>query len=203
MMKIVEFECPVTYSDEEIRAFISEQIRDLGVALPAISISRNNGLAIKSKDFAAEFIDSLHVSMAIPVKKDIELPPTQEILALENDVEEIKERKSELEKEVAVSNRKSAFIGCPCCKSRISVEYLKGRDFCPVCDTDLRSPTNLKRIQNMDAKILKYQKMLDEKKHQLIQQGVGAGDEVMYVRLFLDIPESDSLSAVTEETTHD
>lgn len=124
MMKIVEFECPVTYSDEEIRDFISEQIRDLGVALPAISIFRNNGLAIKSKNFAVEFIDSLHVSMAIPVNKDIELPPTQEILALENDVEEIKERKSELEKEVAVSNRKFAFIGCPCCKSRISIEYL-------------------------------------------------------------------------------
>lgn len=30
MMKIVEFECPVTFSDEEIRAFISEQIKDLG-----------------------------------------------------------------------------------------------------------------------------------------------------------------------------
>ena len=55
----------------------------------------------------------------------------------------------------------------------------------------------------MDAKILKYQKMLDEKKHQLIQQGVGAGEEVMYVRLFLDVPESDALSVVTEETTHD
>lgn len=64
--------------------------------------------------------------MAIPVNKYIELPSTQVILALENDVEEIveeiKEWKSELEKEVAVSNRKSAFIGCPCCKSRISIE---------------------------------------------------------------------------------
>lgn len=108
--------------------------------------------------------------MAIPVNRDIELPPMQEILTLENDVEEIKERKSELEKEVAVSNRKSAFIGCPCCKSRISVEYLKGRDFCPVCDTDLRSPTNLKWIQNMDAKILKYQKMLDEKNTNLFSR---------------------------------
>lgn len=49
MMKIVEFECPVTFSDEEIRAFISEQIKDLGVALPAISISRNNGFAIKAR----------------------------------------------------------------------------------------------------------------------------------------------------------
>lgn len=82
-MKIVEFECPVTYSDEEIRVFISEQIKELGATLPTISISRNNGLAIKSKDFAAEFIDSLHVSMAIPVNKDIELPPTEEILAPE------------------------------------------------------------------------------------------------------------------------
>lgn len=63
-----------------------------------------------------------------------------------------------------VTARKSAYIGCPHCKSKLSREYLK-RDACPLCGTDLRSDTVKERIKGYDAKIAELKKRLaDEKK---------------------------------------
>ena len=52
-----------------------------------------------------------------------------------------------------VRDRKSAFIGCPKCGSKIAREYIPKTNVCPLCRTDLRSDTVKKRVQAYDERI--------------------------------------------------
>lgn len=66
-----------------------------------------------------------------------------------------------------LTNRKSAFFGCPTCGSRIARQYFENPKFperiiveCPVCKTDLRSETVLKRIKALEEKLINLNKEL-------------------------------------------
>jgi hypothetical protein len=66
-----------------------------------------------------------------------------------------------------LTNRKSAFFGCPTCGSKIARQYFENPKFperiiveCPVCKTDLRSETVLKRIKTLEEKLIKLKKEL-------------------------------------------
>lgn len=48
-----------------------------------------------------------------------------------------------------IQNHKSKSITCSCCGSRLTLSYVKGQK-CPVCNTDLRSQSVLKRIKKFD-----------------------------------------------------
>ena len=63
--------------------------------------------------------------------------------------------------------RKSAYIGCPSCGSKLRREYLMGRDKCPVCGGELRSETVMGRIASYDARIKDAKKQLKalDRKH--------------------------------------
>ena len=60
-----------------------------------------------------------------------------------------------------VSNRTSEYIGCEMCGSKLKRTLLRG-DCCPLCGTDLRSKTNLDRIQNAKSKLEELRLKQDE-----------------------------------------
>lgn len=66
---------------------------------------------------------------------------------------------------VVASDFKSQFIGCKYCNSKINKDYLK-TNYCPVCQHDMRSETNLKKIAAMKQKLkeLESQIRLEEQK---------------------------------------
>lgn len=83
---------------------------------------------------------------------------------LAKQIEDAKEKMREYIAANHVTSRKSAFIGCPRCQSKLSRKHLRS-DLCPVCRTDLRSATVLGRIQGYKDKIFEWEKkILDEKK---------------------------------------
>lgn len=73
-------------------------------------------------------------------------------------VKEVRIKKNEYIEANDIHNRTSETITCPKCKSRLNLSYVRGNN-CPLCRTDLRSNTVLKRIEAFDSKI----KELDKK----------------------------------------
>lgn len=65
------------------------------------------------------------------------------------------DRKTFAEKH-SIHQRKSAFIGCPHCESKLANDRFKG-EFCPVCRGDLRPQTTIDKLKDYDAKIKKAQ----------------------------------------------
>ena len=53
----------------------------------------------------------------------------------------------------SVRNKKSQFIGCPECSSKLNRERLKHRNECPVCGTDLRCKTVQDKLANYKKRI--------------------------------------------------
>jgi len=60
-----------------------------------------------------------------------------------------------------IHNRTSETISCPKCKSRLALAYFRGNE-CPLCRTDLRSETVLKRIESFDTRIKETEKKYKE-----------------------------------------
>lgn len=68
-----------------------------------------------------------------------------------------------------VWQRKSETIGCPCCKSSLSRLYMEKlkADNCPLCRTDLRSPTIQNRIEKFTIDEKELQNRILEEEHKL------------------------------------
>lgn len=67
----------------------------------------------------------------------------------------VRDQMQSLEKikaEASIQNRTSDFIGCPKCGSSLKRVLIHG-EFCPLCRADLRSKTNLARIENAKRKM--------------------------------------------------
>lgn len=68
-----------------------------------------------------------------------------------------------------VKNRKSAYVGCPKCGSKLSREHLH-TDTCPLCREDLRSETVKARIAGYDEKIETLREKLRGEKAKLVKK---------------------------------
>lgn len=68
-----------------------------------------------------------------------------------------------------VKNRKSAYVGCPKCGSKLSREHLHA-DTCPLCREDLRSETVKARIAGYDEKIETLREKLRVEKAKLVKK---------------------------------
>lgn len=69
-----------------------------------------------------------------------------------------------------IHNRKSKSVTCPCCDSRLTLSYLRIQK-CPLCGTDLRSPTVLNRIQKFADDDKKLRKMEADEERKLSKKG--------------------------------
>lgn len=88
-------------------------------------------------------------------------------------IKDIKERLSKsleslncYRSENLIKNRKSKFVGCGNCGSRVNKEYIGDKRFnwnrCPLCNEDLSSKTVVKSIETKENNILKLQERLDK-----------------------------------------
>lgn len=80
-----------------------------------------------------------------------------------------KEKKRDYIEANHVTGRKSAFIGCSCCGSKLSREHLK-RDACPLCGADLRSETVCSRIEGFNEKLQELESRLTDEKKKLAKK---------------------------------
>lgn len=89
--------------------------------------------------------------------------PTKKMGELSQKIRALWDAKEAYAKEHSVKNRKSEYIGCPKCGSKLFREYLKA-EFCPLCRTDLRSQTTLEALANFDKRREKVQDQLEAEK---------------------------------------
>lgn len=104
--------------------------------------------------------DRFYYDMAVQFHDNNSLPETEKVKALILKRHNLSKQKETYEKENLLYKRKSTFFGCPTCKSKIARQYFHNKQrpelspvTCPVCQTDLRSETVLKRINNFKDKI--------------------------------------------------
>lgn len=51
----------------------------------------------------------------------------------------------------SIHNRKSHYIGCPKCGSKLYLDYIRG-ETCPLCNTELRATSTIEKIKWFDVK---------------------------------------------------
>lgn len=101
-------------------------------------------------DHAVRYYDTSH------------LVPSKKLEKIKEQILENNRKKNEYVKKNRIAYRKSAFVGCDKCGSKIAMrafrkEYANGiiepiRDICPICHNDLRSETVQNRLKNFQEK---------------------------------------------------
>lgn len=93
--------------------------------------------------------------------------PSAKMKAIDARLEDMRKKYVELEKTSTtdLNERKSAFLGCKNCGSKLATKYLHFSK-CPVCGAELRSDTVMNRLANMTKKIKELNKehTMEEKK---------------------------------------
>ena len=117
----------------------------------------------EARDFIEEHDNVSYGGIAVKFKDSYDLK-NKKIIGLENRIQEIKKTKLEYAKKNFVGNRKSAFIGCPICESKLNRKYLKD-NFCPVCGEDLRSNTVRDTLDRYYRRIKELEKQIREEKN--------------------------------------
>lgn len=99
----------------------------------------------------------------------ISVKKSAEETKLEERLNRLKAELSAIEGGAAISNRKSAFIGCPSCGSKLERVglYRKFGNVCPICSTDLRSKTDRNRIAAKKKGIRETEKRLEQKRYEM------------------------------------
>lgn len=99
----------------------------------------------------------------------ITLKKSAEETKLEERLNRLKAELSAIEGGAAISNRKSAFIGCPSCGSKLERVglYRKFGNVCPICSTDLRSKTDRNRDAAKKKGIRETEKRLEQKRYEM------------------------------------
>lgn len=99
--------------------------------------------------------------LAVKYKEYPTTKETQTQKELEERCIKLEDMRNEYIKEHSIKNRKSEFIGCPNCGSKIKVSFLR-TEYCPVCKTDLRPKSTIDKIKKYDERIKAAYKQLDE-----------------------------------------
>lgn len=86
---------------------------------------------------------------AIRFKDKDSLPPNRTMLSLQERMKKNRKEKHDYDEAHSICNRKSKFVSCPKCESKLSVKYMRG-DRCPLCQTELRAQYILDRLIKYD-----------------------------------------------------
>ena len=98
---------------------------------------------------------------AVQFKDKSALKPTKTMLALKAKAEKLNADKHAYIEAHSLKNRKSVFIGCKKCDSKLAVQYLKGNK-CPLCGNELRADYIVERIKKFDADIKEADRQYNE-----------------------------------------
>lgn len=78
--------------------------------------------------------------------------PTKEMEAVRDRMKAVRNKKDEYEEKFHVKHRKADFVGCKTCGSKLRREYIRSNK-CPMCGSDLRSDSVIKKLSEYDAKL--------------------------------------------------
>ena len=62
---------------------------------------------------------------------------------------------------------KSEYVGCKHCGSKLATRYIQNTNKCPLCHSDLRSPTTLANIKRLQERISNVEEQFKEEKEKL------------------------------------
>lgn len=109
----------------------------------------HDDIICESYEDAVETINNLdrgfYNDHAVKFKDKSQLKPTKQMLALQAKGEKIMEDLHDYEDKHSIKERKSKFVGCRECESKLAVKRLRGNK-CPVCGADLRADYIVERI---------------------------------------------------------
>ncbi len=88
---------------------------------------------------------------------------TAEMKKIADRIKQNQERKNKYEAEHSVKKFKADFVGCKACGSKLNKQKLRG-ETCPLCYTDLRSPTTLKQLEQFNHKEKMYKEQYRQAK---------------------------------------
>lgn len=129
----------------------------------------HDDIVCNSYEEAEAMIDSLDKGFYDDhaVRYKVETEPTKQMLAEKARGEKIMQSKLEYEDKHSLFNRKSKFVGCKNCESKLSLEHLTDYK-CPVCGVDLRADYIVERIKKyMDdykESLRRYNDLKDKQK---------------------------------------
>lgn len=112
---------------------------------------------LDSKEEAKIFLDSkgVYVDGCVRFREAPKL--SAKIRNIEERIKSTREKKEKFNETHNVTSRKSKFIGCEKCGSKIAREYIRGNE-CPVCRTDLRAEYIIEKLNSYDEKIRELEK---------------------------------------------
>lgn len=119
-----------------------------------------SSLIFPNFDKAQEYLLNCGKNMAVQYK-DL---PKEEPKAVQTAREKVKETEHkyfDADRKFHFENVKSEFIGCKKCGSKINRTYLK-KNYCPICNNDLRPNTTLEKIGKYKAEWEKAKNNLNE-----------------------------------------
>lgn len=150
----------------ELDEYVSQADWEEGGCYPASQLTWHDDRVYDSREEAEEAIrrfDTGFYSDHAVLFRDTdatEKPHTKQHDTLAKRIETLSKQRDEYIAANHADCRKSAYIGCPTCGSKLRREYLMGRDKCPVCGGELRSETVMSRIASYDTRIKDAKKQL-------------------------------------------
>lgn len=78
--------------------------------------------------------------------------PTKAMQAVEDRIKAVQQKRNEYAEKCHVKHRNADFIGCKMCGSKLKREYLRSNK-CPLCGSDLRSESVIKKLGDYDVKL--------------------------------------------------
>lgn len=179
MHELPRWTYPVTTPTERIAKDVDDYVRrnsDYGGGLysPIQFINRNVG----TYEQANAYIDKIDKDYGQFAVKYTEPTETKKMKELGGKANEAFKKYSKASSELHVEKITSEFIGCKECGSRLARKHLRS-NFCPLCRADLRSPTELKRIENLKTAYEKALKAFNDEKEKVAKKG---GKEMWLVK---------------------
>lgn len=129
-------------------------------------IDYHNSIVYKDYNEAMDAIDKLddgnYHNIAVRFNRYKYRKPTGKIENLQKRIDKANAGITDYKKEHSIKNRKSNFIGCTNCGSRINKDYFSDSQWneCPLCKEDLSSNTTKKYLENRYNRINKMKEDL-------------------------------------------
>ena len=167
MHNIMYWEYPEKTNENAIRREVVDYVNSHGDKYGTDNVQFLSCKVYNNRAAAEEFISSVdkgwYGGYAVKFFDYSKVADSKKIIELRKKIEETALKKNEYETAHSVKQQKAAYVGCPCCGSKLNRERIKSEK-CPLCHTDLRSATTLERLTSFDARIKEYRKKMDEEK---------------------------------------
>ena len=158
-------EYPATWSLQKVVDDVLDYVRHSGDRYGTDRLRTPTDTVFESRSDAEAFIDRVdrhdYDGIAVKFLDYSEVKDSKKITELRSKIAETVKKKDEYIKEHSVKNQKAAFIGCSSCLSKLNKEKLRG-EHCPLCNTDLRSPSTLERIASFHKRVEEYSAKIEQ-----------------------------------------